>query len=132
MTTTELDLETGGPVEGELDKPKRGRPKGSTNARTDNAVADRVEKTVLRLAEVLEGRGETELSAALREDAKAMAGAMASLTSTLKGLRKPLLAVLGVVEPALAFGRVVRIAFHKLSARRYRDTGEEDEGEPTE
>lgn len=104
-------------------KRKPGRPKGSTNKTTaprEVGLGARIQTTLDRLAESLEGRGDHELAAVIREDSKAMAGGLVSLTGRFKPLRSPLLALLSVVEPLIAFGRVGRILIGRVAARRQR------------
>jgi hypothetical protein len=108
---------------------------GATPAKPREKAEDkldaRLEDTLGRVAEWLEDRGETELSAALREDAHKMAKATVRIGERFTPLVKALVFLLGVVEPALAFGRVVRILFGKLRDWRRTDDDEIIDGTET-
>lgn len=95
-------------------------PGARTRRRHEGELRNRLELTLERIAEWLEGRGDLELAGVIREDSKAMIGGLVSLTRPLGWLRPPLIAVLSVVEPVLAFGRVLRILGGRLADRRAR------------
>jgi hypothetical protein len=106
--SVELNLETGEWVQRE-DRPRR---------RT--RVEVRLQRVIERVGEALENRGDAELGGAVRAEAKAMSSGLVSATRRSKRLRSLLLALLDLVEPALAFGRVLRILLSRLAARRAR------------
>jgi hypothetical protein len=99
--------------------------KSTTSARAANA-RDKVEaELTLRLSQVfdrivkiLEARGDEELAEVIREDSSAMGQGLVSLTRNVKVLRGPLLFLLNLIEPVMAFGRVGRILFYRLRIRR--------------
>jgi hypothetical protein len=100
---------------------KRGRPAGArtdTTRKAESELRGRLERTFDRIAEALEGRGDEELSSAISEDAKAMTSGLISLTRAITPLRAPLLILLALVEPLLAFGRVGRILLVRYQMRR--------------
>ena len=134
----ELDLEHGDPERAEevAEKTERkfGRAsvkKGNTSPRRPSGTkrptaADRVENGLFercvavfdRIANTLEARNDDELANAIREDKGAMSTGLVSLTRNVKPLRSPLIIILNLVEPALAFGRVGRILIMRVQIRR--------------
>lgn len=71
-----------------------------------------------RLADRFEGKGDLELADVIREDSRAMVGGLVSLTKRIPGAAAPILLVLGIVEPVLAFGRVFRLLASRWAYRR--------------
>lgn len=129
-----LNLETGEASEtkpqgssGEGEKRTR-RKRTSATAKIETELTNRLERLTNRLAESLEGRQDYELSAALREDAKAMTGSVVSLTTRFPPLRTPLLFVLGLAEPLVAFWRIARILLGRVAERRSSETEIVDNG----
>jgi hypothetical protein len=115
-------------------KKKRGgdEPSGArTRRRHDADVRGKLESVFERLAEWREGRGDIELAEIIREDAAAMTGGLVALTRPLEWLRGPLVFVLAIVEPALAFGRILRVVAGRWAERRARIAYERElEAEP--
>jgi hypothetical protein len=84
-----------------------------------------------RLAERLEGRGDVELAAMVREDMRAMVGGLDSLARRVPGLSTPILLGLGILEPVLAFGRIARLLLDRWAERRGHIEPEQFEDEKT-
>jgi hypothetical protein len=103
----------------------------STAQKAEKELRERLENAIGRIAAALEARGEDELSAALSEDSGKMAQSLVALTRRFVGLLKVLVWLLSIVEPVLAFGRVVRIMFGKLTNWRQARTEPEDETVPS-
>jgi hypothetical protein len=89
-------------------------------AKAESELSTRLARTFDRIVKALESRGDMELADAIREDADAMGAGLLSLTRNLKPLRSPLVFILNLVEPVLAFGRVARILFLRFLDRRDR------------
>ncbi len=92
----------------------------------DTEIASRLERTFDRIIEALEERDDTELATAMREDKAAMSRGMVSLTRNVTPLRGPLLMLLNLIEPLLAFGRVGKILVTRFAARRARVMAERE------
>lgn len=129
MSGDELDLERGDP-----DKEEGGRPRSERSQRRDRArekerqgdVGKRLGTIFERLAQSVEGRGDDELAGMIREDKEAMVGGLVSVTSKAPALAPGVLGVLAVLEPLIAFGRILRLLLRRAGERRGR--GWEDEG----
>src|SRR3954466_15253571 len=80
--------------------------RASTRDRVENEILSRLDRTCERIATQLDARGDEELSQVIREDKEAIGQGLVSLTSNVKLLRGPLLMILNMVEPLLAFGRL--------------------------
>jgi len=80
----------------------------------------RLERVQARLVEVFEGRGDQELADVIREDGMAMIGGMIAACRPAAWLRAPVVTVMTVVEPLLAFGRVLRLLAGRWQERRIR------------
>jgi len=126
VSSPQLDLsgKESEPAE-EKAKPKRrtdsAQAKRERRAGTSpDKLRGRLQAVFERLAEWLEGRGDEELAQAIREDAGAMTGGLVAATRPLAWLRQPLLLLLALAEPVLAFGRVGRILLTRWQARRER------------
>jgi hypothetical protein len=129
-----LDLSGEHELEEEEPKKKRARggdeaPGARTRRRHEGELRGRLSDVFERLAEWLEGRGDAELAGIIREDSKAMVGGLVSLTRPAAWLRPPMLAALSVVEPVLAFGRVLRVLGGRWAERRARIALERQEAE---
>jgi hypothetical protein len=99
-------------------KPKRGRKPGGRPPRSETELESRLMRIIGRLADRREERDDLELADALREDGKAMADGVVNGTRQLPQFRIPVLLLLGIVEPLLAFGRVGGILLRRLQDRR--------------
>jgi hypothetical protein len=99
-------------------KPKRGRKPGGRPPRSETELESRLMRIIGRLADRREERDDLELADALREDGKAMADGVVNGTRQLPQFRIPVLLLLGIVEPLLAFGRVGGILLRRLQNRR--------------
>lgn len=101
------------------------KPASPPRKTVEESIGSRLERAIIRISDVLENRGNIELSEALREDAKSMSGAVLSATRRFTPLGKTVLFLLDIAEPILAFGRVVRIAFTQF--REWRNPPDDDE-----
>ena len=95
-------------------KSKSTSSKGSTDAGLKGQLKDAFE----RLAEQRNSKGDEELGTALQEEAESMAQGLISATRALPFLRQPLLFLLGVLVPVLAFWRVGSILANRWADRR--------------
>ena len=118
---SELDL-TGRKGGGEPKPDGEPKGRGSRSERTGRRhradMRERLFAIFERLAERLEGRGDAELAQVIRQDARAMVGGLDSAAKRVPGLASPILWALGILEPLLAFGRVMRILLDRFSQRR--------------
>lgn len=87
-------------------------------AQQPQAVQSSLDRVLERLVERQEGRGDLELADALRQDGKMMASTTGRLVKLVPQLAGPLLIILGLVEPFLAFGRVAGILRRRVLDRR--------------
>lgn len=125
----------------EPDKPARkssssskSRPSRSS-AKQEADLRERLVECFDRIAGALRGRGDEELAELIDEDAEVMAVGLVSMTRPLQALRAPLLVVVAVVEPLLAFGRigrvlVVRFAERRAIAQMQADAAQDADAEP--
>ncbi len=111
MPGTQVNLETGELIQ--QDRPRRRSP-----------LETRMRRLFERIGIAIEKRGDTELGEAIREEAKGMAGGLVNLTKHVKPLRLPLLTILSLVEPLLAFGRVVGILTGRLRSPSEQSKGD--------
>jgi hypothetical protein len=74
----------------------------------------------IKLADQMLARGDEELAEALREERRPMAQGLVSLTATLTILRLPLVVVMSLIEPVLAFWRVGGLLFQRFLVWRER------------
>lgn len=135
----ELDLEKGDAVRAERitlskesssgeKKPLGGsqgssRKSGSTaRERGENELTVRVQAVFIKIADMLQRKGDDELEEAVRDNAPAMSQGFVSLTRNIRWLRSPLLLFLNLVEPALAFWDVGTILVARWYARRTAQT----------
>lgn len=128
-----IDLETGEPDPDESPSARRRRERresggGSSSSggrssssgskgsgdRENTGLASRLNTAFSKIADQMAVRGDEELATALREERSAMSQGLVSLTSTLTPLRWPLVVLLSLVEPFLAFWRVGRILFFRF------------------
>jgi hypothetical protein len=119
---SQVDLDDLSPNEKEKESKPKTRSSSSsrrTGARSEKELADRLYACFERISNALDERGDEELADILREDAGIMAQGLVSLTRPFVILRTPLLATIAIVEPVLAFGRVVRVAAFRWSQRRH-------------
>lgn len=112
--------------EGERSERSKRRDRQREREQTGN-LAGRLQAIFDRLAQRFEGKGDAELAAIIREDSRAMVGGLVSLTKRVPGAASPILLLLGVVEPVLAFGRLFRVLAGRWAARRYAPVDELDE-----
>jgi hypothetical protein len=71
-----------------------------------------------RIADAADARGDSELATVVREDMDVMATGLVSLTRPFTALRTPLLLVLAIVEPVMAFSRIARLMLGRIVVRR--------------
>lgn len=126
MSQTPLDeLEPDTPVE---DKPKRASSSSSRRKpRKESELQSRLAGCFERIAEALDERGDEEMAEIIREDGPIMSQGLVSLTRPLTALRTPLLVVIAVVEPVLAFGRIFRLLALRFADRRARIMAEQEQ-----
>lgn len=138
----ELDLETGDSSRADpaTERNARRRRRGTSGssssssstgaraeAKVETEIRSRLDRVFDRIAKAREARGDDELVEAIREDSDAMAQGFISLTSNIVPLRVPLLMLLNLLEPLLAFGRVGRILAGRLLTRRERRQAEREQ-----
>jgi hypothetical protein len=94
--------------------------RASTGGRTkaDEEVASRTERVLRRIADRRTNAGDDELAGAIMEDGPIIAQGVADITAAVNPLRVPLLLLLGVIEPAIAFLRVGGILAGRIAGRR--------------
>lgn len=88
------------------------RKQAATNLTT------RLREAIDRVGVTIENRGDEELGGVIREDSGVMAGGLVNATRRVKSLRAPLLILLDVIEPVMAFGRAGGIVFRRIRDRR--------------
>lgn len=99
----------------------------SSSSGLETEISSRLHRVGNRIAEMLSTRGDDELAQAIRDDTDAMSQGLVSLTSNVKFLRGPLLMVLNLIEPSLAFGRVGRILYVRFVNRQARIASEREQ-----
>ena len=100
---------------------KSGAKSSAKRTRTPKAENDlkaRLTACFDRIADALDEIGDEELSDVIREDAEVISSGLVSITRPFVFLRLPMLAVVAVVEPLLAFRRIGRILVGRAVARR--------------
>jgi hypothetical protein len=137
---TDLDLGKGDPIaaaasESRGDKARATRATGlrkpstssgrKTNAqKAEEEIVARINAAFERLAEAFDARGDTEMAAIFREEQIPMSNGLVNLTRNIKPLRHPLVVILNLVEPLLAFGRLGRVLIRRIVERRDRKIAE--------
>lgn len=117
-----VDLDPGKDKDGKDGKtPPRTATAQKKAVATDSDLKARLLTCFERIADAAEARGDEELAGAVREDMGVMAGSLVSLTRPLTALRAPLLLGLAVLEPVMAFSRLGRLMFGRLTDRRMRE-----------
>lgn len=128
----ELDLERGDPeaadrITAAKDKKpltaqggrrKSGTSRPSTRDRVDGEINSRVTRVLGKIADMLDVKQDEELSSAIRENTDEMTQGFVSLTHNVKWLRNPLIMLLNLVEPTIAFWRVGTILAGRWYERR--------------
>lgn len=128
----ELDLETGDPSRADPASERRRRrrertaesggtkkaPTATETSKLATEIRSRLDRVFDRIAEWRDARDDEELATVIREDKDMMAQGIVSLTNSFNPLRVPLLMGLNLIEPLLAFGRVVRVLVGRWMARR--------------
>lgn len=125
MADDDLDLTTG---ETAAERRRRRRRSGSSGGgeekppretASDSEVKTTLGKCFDRIAKMLEAKNgeDDELATAIRQDADAMGQGLVSLTAKFTPLRFPLIVVLSLVEPIMAFWNVGRIMRQRIAAR---------------
>ena len=105
-------------------KPKRSSSRGSsrsssrTSKRGEADLQARLAGCFERIAAALSERGDDELAEIVAEDGPIMSQGLVSLTRPFTALRLPLLAVVAIIEPLLAFGRIFRVVAIRFANRR--------------
>lgn len=131
-----IDLETGEPDPDESPAARRrrerrssssgssgssssSRSRGSSNS-DDTSLVARLDTAFSKIADQMAARGDDELAEALREERHPMSQGLVSLTATLTFLRWPLIILMALIEPLLAFWRVGRLLFIRFLGWRER------------
>lgn len=116
-----------GKPEGDGERKTPPKPSPAATDRADRDLKTRLEEIFRRIADAAEARGDDELADIIREDMKVMATGLVSLTRPLRALRGPLMLLLAIVEPFMAFSRVTRVMLGRFMDRRAEraQTGEE-------
>lgn len=92
-----------------------------TSDRENASLTGRLDTALSKIADQVAARGDEDgLAEAIREERHVMSQSMVSLTSSLTFLRVPLVVVLSLVEPFLAFRRVGVILFARFLRWRER------------
>jgi hypothetical protein len=92
--------------------------KSSSTPKADTDLRGRLAECFERIALALENRGDDELAQIVRDDGPVMAQGLVSLTRPFRVLRVFVLALVSVVEPVLAFGRLARAVAERWAVRR--------------
>lgn len=92
----------------------------SGSQRSDTDLVSKLSAAFDRIADQLEIRGDDELATALHEDKQKLAQGIVSLTRAIKPFRTPLVILVAIIEPILAFWRVGSILARRAIERRER------------
>jgi len=92
----------------------------SARDKIEQELTARLDRTFTSLAKTMEARGDDELAAVIREEAEVMGQGVISLTRNVKVLRGPLLFLLNLIEPVMAFGRIGRLLYSRFRERQWR------------
>lgn len=98
-----------------------GRRKSGGTARervASNEIHSRVSRVLGKIADMMEVKEDEELATAIRENTDEMTQGFVSLTKNVTWLRNPLIMVLNLVEPTIAFWRVGTIVAGRWYERR--------------
>lgn len=110
------------------DKPSRKTARSSAkSAKEDRDLKNRLTACFERVADALDTRGDEELADLVRADTDIMSNGLVSLTRPLQALRTPLVLVISVIEPALAFGRILRVLAGRMAERRMMNAAAQEE-----
>lgn len=96
------------------------RSRAKASPATESGLQGRLVDAFTRLANMLERKGDEELSTAINDEKQAMAQGLVSLTRNVTPLRGPLVLLISFLEPVLAFWRVGSILGGRLIERRQR------------
>lgn len=114
---------------------KKSSSSATDKSRLEGELTGRLNRALDRIAKALEARDDDELADTIREDSEAISQGFISLTRSIPLLRSPLVMLLNLLEPALAFGRVGRILYRRWVARSQRIAAErqaaQQEGSPS-
>lgn len=116
--------------EGDGDGKSTPKPKPSAAKPTvseDRDLRGRITSILNRIAEAAEARGDEELAEVLREDTAVMATGLVSLTRPFRALRGPIVLLLGIVEPVMAFSRFGRLMVYRMMDRRAEKVAEREQ-----
>lgn len=95
------------------------RSRGSGNS-DDTSLVARLDTAFTKIADQIAARGDEELAEAIREERHPMSQGLVSLTATLTPLRWPLVVLMALIEPLLAFWRVGRLLLIRFIGWRER------------
>lgn len=124
MADDELDLTGGTPAESREERRRKrrssrdsGSGSGGSSGSEDGEVKGRMDRCLDRIAKWRREKGDNELAEAIEEDRQQLTGGFVAITGSFPWLRMPLIHVLNLVEPLLAFGRVARILIGRAADR---------------
>lgn len=100
------------------DGKSKSKPAARPTVTEDRDLRSRLSGIFDRIAESAEARGDSELAEVIREDTRVMATGLVSLTRPFKLLRAPVVMLLGIVEPVMAFSRITRLILDRLLEQR--------------
>lgn len=132
----------GGPGDGADESKPRSSGGGGSSARkpastakrkaTDTDLRTRLLNVIDRIIRAADARGDDELADTLKEDRDIIAQGIVSFTSgALAVFRIPILIVLAIVEPIMAFSRIGMLLFARLLGAR-EERAARRSGEPLE
>jgi len=99
-------------------KESKSRKRPAASARAENELKGRLVGCFERIAESLYARQDEELAELVREDAEVIAQGLVSLTRPFTALRGIVLAIVAIIEPLMAFGRIGRVLLGRMAERR--------------
>jgi hypothetical protein len=97
---------------------RRGTRSTTKKSVNESDLKSRLTTVMGRIADAAEARGDDELAGTIRDDMDIMATGLVSLTRPLTALRTPLLLLLAIIEPVMAFSRIVRLMLGRAMTRR--------------
>lgn len=119
LSDKDLDRDDdGGARKASAKKSSSSKRRPPTTVKAENELRTRLTECFERISLALEAREDDELADIFREDADVMANGLVFMTRPVAILRLPLLFLVAVVEPALAFGRILRVLAGRFAERR--------------
>lgn len=121
--------EDGAEASARKESTRRERTKKTSTRRTVPTEADlkgRLAACIDRIAAAAEVREDEELAEILHEDRDIIVNGLVSLTRPFRALRAPLVVLLAIIEPVMAFTRIGRLMLERVMTRKTRVTRSED------